>query len=135
MRGGFRRQRQILTEVTAELLGNAKWMKASVLSTEPVSELQQVLVVDREQRTFQRREHRQLIVRPLDRRQRGANRLNLFAAVERLPADQQMWNASGFDGVRVPPRHVLAEADESSKENRDVSGLYRHALFWPIGLP
>ena len=68
---------------------------------EPVPELEQVLVVDREERPLQRREHRQLIVGPFDRRERRADRFDFLAAVERLAADEQMRNAARFDRVDV----------------------------------
>ena len=93
---------------------------------EPVPELEQLLVVDREQRAFQRREHRQLVVGPLDRGERGADRLDLLAAVKRLAADEQVRNAARLDGVDVRARHVLAEADEPPEQHRDVPRLNRH---------
>ena len=71
---------------------------------EPVPELEQVLVVDREERSLQRREHRQLVVGPLDRGQRRANRLDFFAVVKRLAADEQVRNAARLDRVDVRPR-------------------------------
>ena len=68
---------------------------------EPMPELEQMLVVDREQRSLQRREHRQLVVGPFDRGQRRADRLDFFAAVKRLAADEQMRNAARLDRVDV----------------------------------
>ena len=65
------------------------------------AELEQMLVVDREERALQRREHRQLVVRPLDGGQRRADRLDLFASVKRLAADEQMRNAARLDRVDV----------------------------------
>ena len=62
---------------------------------------EQRLVVDREQRAAQRREHRQLVVGPLDRRQRGANRLDLLAVVKRLAADEQVRHAARLERVDV----------------------------------
>jgi hypothetical protein len=50
--------------------------------------LEQLFVADAEERATQRREHRQLIVGPLDRHQRRAQRLDLVAIVNacRRPA-------------------------------------------------
>src|SRR5262245_4694336 len=61
-------QRQCVTAIAAKLLRHAERMKRS----EPVSELEQVLVIYREQRALQRGEHGELVVRPLDRGQCGA---------------------------------------------------------------
>ena len=102
--------------------------------SEPVTEFQQMLIVDGEQRAFQRSEHRQLVVGPLDGGERRAHRLDFFAAVERLAADEQVRNAARFDRVDVRPRHVVAEADESPEENRDVLRLNRPSLDRPAVL-
>ena len=99
-----------------------------------MAELEQVLVVDREQRSLQRREHRQLVVRPLDRGERGADRFDFFAAVKRLAADQQMRNAARLDRVDVGAGDVLAEADEAAEQHRDVPRLQRHAALGAVGL-
>ena len=82
--------------------------------------LEQLLVADREQRAAQRREHRQLVVRPLDRGERGADRLDLLAIVERLAADQQVRDAARLERLDVRPRDVLAEADETPEQDADV---------------
>ena len=92
-----------------------------------MTEFQQLLVVDREQRAFQRREHRQLVVGPFDGGERRANRLDFLAAVKRLAADEQMRNAARLDRVGVLARHVLAEADEPAEQDGDVPRLKRHA--------
>ena len=39
---------------------------------------------------FERREHRQLVVRPFDRRQRRADRFDFLATVKRLASDEQV---------------------------------------------
>ena len=77
---------------------------------EPVTKFEQVLVVDGEQRALQRGKHRQLIVRPLDGGQSRAHGFDLFAAVKRLAADEQMRDPARFDGVDVRAGHVFAEA-------------------------
>ena len=102
---------------------------------EAVPELEQLLVVDREERSLQRREHRQLVVGPFDRGERGADRLDFLAAVKRLAADQQMRDAARLDRVDVAARDVLAEADEAAEQQRDVPRLERHAPLGAVGLP
>ena len=67
----------------------------------PVAILQQLFVTDREERAAERREDGELIVRPFDRRQRRAKRLDLLAAVKRPAADQQVVDAARFERVHV----------------------------------
>ena len=90
-------ERQIPTGIAAELFRHAERMEGA----EPVTELEQLLVVDREERALERREHRQLVVGPFDGGERRAYRLDLFAAVKRLAADEQMRNAARLDRVGV----------------------------------
>ena len=123
MGGRLAGERELLAGVAAELFRNPEGMERA----EAVPELDEMLVVDREERPLQRREHRQLIVRPLDGRQRRADRFHFFAAVERLAADEQMRNAARLDRVDVGARHVLAEAHEPAEQHRDVARLQRHA--------
>ena len=59
--------------------------------------LEQLLVTNREQRSAQRRKHRQLVVRPLDRRERGADRFDFLAIVKCLAADEHMMDAARFE--------------------------------------
>ncbi len=63
--------------------------------------LEQRFVADREERSSQRPEHRQLIVRPLEGGERRAHRLDLLALVERLAADEQMRDAARFERLHV----------------------------------
>src|SRR5689334_21622414 len=91
--------------------------------SEAGSELKQRLVVYREQRALERRKHRQLVVGPLDRRERRADRFDFLAAVKGFAADQQMRNPARFDRVDVRSRDVLAEADEPPKQDRNVPRL------------
>ena len=58
--------------------------------TESMRPFEQRLVADGEERPAQRREHRQLVVRPLDRGQRRADRLDFLALVKRLAADEHV---------------------------------------------
>ena len=67
----------------------------------PVPVLEQRLVVDREQRAAQRREHREFVVGPFDGGERGPHGFHFLAAVERLPADQQVRDAARLERVHV----------------------------------
>ena len=87
---------------------------------EPLLPVEQLLVADREQRAAQRRKHRQLVVRPLDRRERGAEGLDFFAVVERLAADQHVLHAARLERLHVRQRHVVAEAEEAAEQDADV---------------
>ena len=78
---------------------------------------EQRLVVDREERASQRREHRQLVVRPLDRGQRAADRFHLFTLVKRFAADEQVRHAARFERVDVRAGHVGAEVQESPEQD------------------
>ena len=62
---------------------------------------EQLLIADREQRSPQRRKHRQLIVWPLDGGERGAQRLDFAAIVKRPAADEQMRDAARFERAHV----------------------------------
>ncbi len=90
--------------------------------------LEQVRVANREKRPAQRREHRELIVRPLDRHQRGAERLNLFAVVKRLAAHEQVVDTARLERFDVLARDVLTETHEPAEQDADVPRLERHAL-------
>ena len=103
MRGRFARQRQLAAGVATELFGHAERVERA----EPMAELEQMLVVDREQRSLERRKHRQLVVGPFDGGERRADRLDFLAAVERLAADQQMRNTARLDRVDVVAREVF----------------------------
>src|SRR5262249_42515711 len=122
---GLADQRELAAAVAPELLRDAKRMK----SAEPVPEFEQQLVVNGEQRSFQRRKHRQLVVRPLDRGERRADGLDFFATVKGLAADEEVRNPARLDCVRVSPRDIFAEADESSEENGDIPRQKAPAVF------
>src|SRR5262249_58619312 len=96
--------------------------------------LEQELIVYRKERTFQRREHRQLVVGPLDRGERRANRLDFLAAVKRLAADEQVRHTARLERIDVFARDVFAEADESAEEEGDVPRLQPLLCFRSVGL-
>ena len=119
-------QRQLLAGVSAKLRRHTKRMECP---PESRAEFEEVLVVDREQRAFQRREHRQFVVRPFDGRERRADRLHFLAPVKRLPADEQMRDATRLDGLHVLAGQVFTEAHEPAEQDRDVPWLEGHARF------
>ncbi len=101
-----------------------EWLREPerVHDAEALLPLEQLLVADREQRPPQRREHRQLIVRPLDRGERCPDGLDLFAVVKGLASDEHMAHAAGLECADVRLRDVFAEADESAEQQADVFG-------------
>ncbi len=89
---------------------------------EVVRPLEQLLIPNREERSTQRRKHRQLIVWPLDRGEGGANSLDFFAFVERAPADEHVRNAACLERLDVRARDVGLPAHEPTEEETDVLG-------------
>ena len=130
MRVGQRGQDEILAGVAAELRRHPERVEYA----ETRLEFEEMLVIDGEQRTLQRRERGELVVWPFDRRQHGADRLDFIAAVERLPAYEQMGDPSRLDGVDVGTRHVFAKAREAPKQDRDVPRLEANALLPSVGV-
>src|SRR5204862_6962241 len=98
---------------------NAERMEAA----EAVPPLEQLLVADGKQRAAQRGKHRQLVVRPLDRRERRADRLDLLAVVERLAADEHVRHAARLECAHVRLGDVLAEAAAAAEQDADVAAL------------
>ena len=117
--------------VATQLARDAVGMKRA----ESLPEIQQLLVVDGEERSFQRGEHRQLIVGPFDGGERGADGFDFFPPVKRLAADQQVWNPAGLDRLEIRPRHVAIEADEAPEQYGDVLRLDRDGALVPIRQP
>ena len=102
---------------------------------EPMAILKQLLIADRKQRAPQRRKHRQLIVRPLDGRERGAQRLDFRAIVKRPAAYQQMGNAARLERLDVQAASCpVPEADESAEQQADVTRLDRDEALCLAGL-
>src|SRR6266545_2742081 len=104
-------------------LGYSERMKPSA----KVMVFEQLLVADAEERSTQRGKHGELIVGPLDGHQRGAQRLDLVAVVERLPADEQVLDATRFERLDVRAGDVLAVADKAPEQDADVARLQRNA--------
>ena len=91
--------------------------------------LEQILVAKREQRTTQGREHGQLIFRPLDRRKRRPEGVDLLAFVKRLAPNQQVRHATRFEGVNVTARDVVLKGDKASEQQAHVAGADRARRF------
>ena len=91
------------------------------------AEREQRVVGEREERAAQRGEHRQLVVGPLDRGERVAQRLDLLALVERAAADQDVRRGGAPRARARRPRDVAAEGAEAPEEQADVARLDRHA--------
>ena len=87
---------------------------------EVVAVLQQAVVAYGEQSAPQRRKYGQLVVGPLDRRQRRANRLDFLTIVEGLAAHQQVRDVACFEGLHVRPGDVLVEAGEAAEQEAHV---------------
>jgi hypothetical protein len=101
---------------------------------EPVPELEQVLVVDGEERPLS-------VANTTARRRairwRRAPRGSFPPSSrpwKRLAADEEMRNPSRLDRVDVGARHVVAEADEARNSTATWRGLKRHARLGPVGL-
>ena len=96
---------------------------------EPMTILDQLLVANRKQRASQRGKHRQFIVGPFDRGERGAQGFDLGSVVERTSSHEQVRNLSGLERFDVQPRHVLVVTDEATKQQTHVARLDRDELF------
>ena len=118
-------------EPSRRRIGPAERMQPAVM----VPVLEQGLIEDRVQRAVQGGEHRQLVVRPLDRHERVAERFDLLALVIGAPADEQMANAPRLELVHVGPRDVAGpEIVEAPEQQAHVAGLDRDALAGPLAL-
>src|SRR5437867_3050099 len=85
--------------------------------------LEQLLIRNSEERSMQRRVDRQLIVRPLDRRERGADRLDFFAAVKRLATDEELCDSARLEGLHILSCDVDSHFFETSEQDADVLRL------------
>src|SRR2546425_744723 len=104
---------------------NIKRMEAP----ETMAVVEQLFVADREERSPQRRENGKFVVRPFDRRQRGAQRLDLGAVVKRAAANEQVRNAARFERLHIAAGHVFVVADEPAEQQADMTSLNRHEVF------
>ena len=76
-----------LRELRRQIVGQAP---EGMEAREALAKRQQGAVAEREERAAQRREHGQIVVGTLDRRERVANRLDLLALVKRAAADEHV---------------------------------------------
>ena len=96
-----------------------------IVGTEAVSERvlrEQLLFAEREERPAQRGEHRQRVVGPLDGGERGPQRVDLLAFVERLAADEQVRHAARLERLDIRSRHVVLVVDETAEQEAHVAG-------------
>ena len=100
---------------------------------------EQRLVAQREERAAQRRKDLELVIGPLDRRERVAQRDDLFAIMERTPTDQDVGYAPRLERADVRPRDVGAEIPEAAEEKaicrgRIGTGLRSSSTVQPLSL-
>ena len=120
--------RDLVRRVLAEDLRDAERVENPAgesvvrLASEMVRPLEQLLIPNREERSTQRRKHRQLIVRPLDRGKGGANGLDFLALMERAPADEHVRDAARLERLDVRARDVGLPAHETPEQETDVLG-------------
>ena len=120
-------------QMRRDAIGRMKRVEPPGRVHEPV--LEQLFVANREQRAAQRREHRQLVVRPFDGGESGADGLDLFTPVEGLSADEQVRNPARLDSLEIGMGDVLVVAREPPEQHRNVPRLNRHAALGPVRLP
>jgi hypothetical protein len=78
------------------------------------------LIAEREEGTAQRGKDLELVIGPLDRRDGITERDDLFAIMERTPADKDMGYAPCLQSTDVGPCDIAAEATEATEENGNV---------------
>ena len=93
--------------------------------TESMRPFEERLVSDGEERSSQRREHRQLVVGPLDRGKRRADGLDFLPLVKRLAADEHVRDRACFECFDVRSCDVVLPADEAAEQKADVLGRDR----------
>ena len=102
-----------------------KRMKRAV----PRSEEEQALVPQTEERPPESREHRELVVRPLDRGERHPHRFDLLALMEPSAPDENVGDVEGGKGIHVRLGDRPPEALEPAKQETDVRGRYGTRAF------
>ena len=79
------------------------------------------LVANREKWASKRREHLQLIVRPLDCREGVSKRDDFLAVMKGAPTDKDVRKASRLKRADIGSRDVSTKIAEPAEENRDVT--------------
>ena len=116
--------------VLVEDLWHAEWVEDATVepfagpAAEMMRPFEQLFIADREKRAAQRRKHGQLIVGPLDGRQRRPERLDFLALVKGAAANEHVWNSTRLERFDVGTRDIRLPAHESPEEETDV--LCRH---------
>src|SRR5262245_26750373 len=96
--------------------------------------LEQRLVAHREQWPAQGAIDGQLVIRPLDGGERGAQTLDLLPLMERLAADQHVRDAPRLERLDIRLGDVGAPLRDAAKEQADVARRHRDLLPWPVAL-
>src|SRR6187549_2017545 len=109
------------SEILGYFFGNPKWMETAKLMTI----LQQLLIADREEGSAQGRKDRQLIFRPFDGGEGGAQGFDLGTIMKGATADKQMRNAARLE---VWAGHIFLVADETAKQQANMPGLNGHEV-------
>ena len=92
------------------------------------AEGQQRRVGQGEDRAVKGGEHRQLVVGPLDRHQRVAQRLHFFPIVKGAAAEQDMGHAPRLQRAHVAARDVVAPGVETAEQDTYVARLNRRPV-------
>ena len=89
---------------------------------------QQRVIAQRKERPAQRGEDAQPVVRPLDGKERIADRQHLFAIVKGTPSHQHMRDAARLEPAHVGARDILIELAETPEQQADVASRNRDPL-------
>src|SRR5439155_344055 len=93
-----------------------------------LAEEEQRVVAQREERTLEDREYRQLVVGPLDGGGGGAHRQHFLSRVVRSPADRHVRDPPRFQRVDVSTGEVAAVVAHALEEQAHVPRLHRHPI-------
>ena len=95
---------------------------------ELVAILQQLFIPDGKERPVQGRKHRQFVIGPLDRQERGAHGLDLFPGVKRSSAHQQVRDPARLERLDVRPGDIPGEKTfEPAEQQTHVARRNGHA--------
>src|SRR5690348_14826660 len=112
------------SEILGRFFWNPKWMETAKLMTI----LHQVLIADREEGSAQGRKDRQLIFRPFDGGEGGAQDFDFGTIMKGATADKQMRNAARLECLDVWTGHIFLVADETAKQQTNMPSLNRHEV-------
>ena len=103
-------------------------------SSPTATEGEERVVRQREEGPAQRREDGELVVGPLDGRERVPHGADLLALVERAAADEDVGDAPRLERAHVGAGEVVAEALEALEEEAHVARVDGHGLVGPLAL-